>query len=147
MKLLSLLLLFPGIVFGQDTVIEREYEIQYGTLPNIESGSESVLGVSFTSRLANFTFLQLYLGGLFYGTFLHEHFGHNLRASEFGLPLDLQYNFPALGGDYVFPVDYNVRVIERQMVVASGLETTSLLTYKAIQELYGEENNFKNLFY
>lgn len=149
-----------NIAFTQESLIQRYYETSYGTLPNLESGATSVLGLSalafdqtnylienkvenkllnIASRIANFTFLQLYLGGLFYGTFLHEQFGHHARASEFGLPLELQYNFPGLGGDFLFPVDYKVPAIKRQIVVAAGFEATSLLSFKALQGLYGRD--------
>ncbi len=151
-------------VCGQDSLISRYYELSYGTQPNMESAAESIISSSslvfdlvnapiekmqnrplrFLARLTNYSFLQLYAGGMLYGTVMHEQFGHFSRAREFRLPLELQYNFPGLGGDFLFPVDQKVPALQRQIVVGAGLEATSFLAYRAVQSMY--ENDYSGSY-
>ena len=97
--------------FGQNSTLSKTYEVYYGTEPNIESGTASIFhifslsfdqintsienkvsnkGLRITARIANYGLAQLYLGGLVYGTFLHEYMGHHARGREFGIDMDLK---------------------------------------------------------
>jgi hypothetical protein len=166
MKNLTIFLLFlffawsSDYAIGQDTTLTRHYEIQYGTNPNIESGSQSAIGVSslifdqtskliknkvknrtanFVSRIANFGLVQFYFGAQLYAAIPHEYFGHYSRAREFGVTPKLRFDFPQLGGDDIFFVTHNMPVLERQMIVAAGPEVTATIAYKATQQLYTDE--------
>jgi hypothetical protein len=151
------LILNSNSTFGQDTSITRHYEIQYGTNPNIEAGSQSAISISsllfdktnqiiknkvksktrnLFARIGNFGLVQFYFGTQLYGTIPHEYFGHNSRAKEFGITPKLNLNFPALGGDNIFSVTQNMPVLKRQMIVAAGPEVTATIAYKATQQLY-----------
>lgn len=146
--------------FGQDTLVTRHYEIQYGTNPNIETGAESSIGISsllfdktnllikskvksktgnLFARIGNFGFVQFYFGAQLYATIPHEYFGHYSRAKEFGITPKLKLNFPSLGGDNIFLVTQNMPVLQRQMISASGPEVTATIAYKATQKLYTDD--------
>lgn len=163
---ISLLLFFlqftftQNYVFGQDT-ITRNYQIQVGTRPNIESGSQSFLSISsllfdqtnqliknkvknktanLFARVGNFGLVQFYFGSRLYGTIPHEYFGHYSRAREFGIqPKEFNLVFPGFGGNILFFTDQNKPALERQMIVAAGPEVTGTMAYKATQNLYAEE--------
>ncbi len=155
----STLLAFAQSSFSQDLEVSKEYSIIYGSSPNIESSAESIVGVSsfvfdqvnttieevderglrFLLRFTNLTFLQLYAGGLAYGTLMHEQFGHKSRANEFGLPLELKYNFPGLGGDFYFPVSQDIPSLQRQLVVGAGFEASSFIAFHATKSMYKNE--------
>lgn len=157
---ITLIILKSNIAFGQDTIVTRHYEIQYGTNPNIETGSQSAIGVSslifdktsqliknkvksktgsLFARIGNFGLVQFYFGAQLYATIPHEYFGHYSRAKEFGITPKLNLNFPSLGGDNIFLVTQNIPVLQRQMISASGPEVTATIAYKATQQLYTDE--------
>jgi|GEM_PF-4048833 len=144
--------------FGQNSTLRKTYEVYYGTEPNIESGTASIFhlsslsfdrinrsienkvsnkGLQVTARIANYGLAQLYLGGLVYGTFLHEYMGHHARGREFGVNMDLKYNFPGLGGDNIYFTDHHLPAISRQYISAGGPEATNMLAYHATKQLYG----------
>jgi hypothetical protein len=147
--------------FGQDTLATRHYEIQYGTNPNIETGSESAIALSSLlfdktsqliknkvksktgnafARMGNFALVQFYLGAPLYATIPHEYFGHFSRAKEFGYtPSKLELYFPAFGGDITLIQNQNMPVLQRQMIPAAGPEVTATIAYKATQKLYTDE--------
>ncbi len=154
------LTLQTSTVFAQDTLVTRHYEIQYGTNPNIETGSQSAIGVSsllfdqtnrliknkiknktgnLFARIGNFGLVQFYFGAQLYATIPHEYFGHYSRAKEFGITPKLALNFPSLGGDNIFFVTQNMPVLQRQMISASGPEVTATIAYKATQQLYTDD--------
>lgn len=158
--IISQLILTSTTLFGQDTLIQRRYEIQYGTNPNIESGAQSALGLSslifdqtslliktkvkskvgnLFARVGNFGLVQFYFGAQLYATIPHEYFGHYSRAREFGVTPKLKLDFPSLGGDNVFIVPQSMPVLQRQMIVAAGPEVTASIAYKATQQLYSDE--------
>lgn len=140
--------------------MEQTYQLVIGPTPNMEGATISFMdgsallfdtvhrvatkrpmhpAVGATFRVANVALVQLYLGGLMYGTLLHEHFGHKARARELGLPLTLELNFPALGGDFRFPVTQRVPAAHRQYVLAAGYEATSFVAYQAVRALYSQD--------
>lgn len=139
---------------AQTDTIQRSYTLRYGSLPNIESGAATTIGATslvfdqvnnlidkkannnFFLRLANFGLVQFYLGITGYAAAPHEYFGHYSRAKEFGITPHYRLDFPSLGGDNVFKVNYNMPVIERQMIVAAGPEFTNQLNYEATQQMY-----------
>ncbi|NJN25314.1 MAG: hypothetical protein HC819_04720 [Cyclobacteriaceae bacterium] len=157
---ITLSLLNFQVFAQQDSIFTRHYEIQYGTNPNIESGSQSVIGISslifdqtslliknkvksksanLFARIGNFGLVQFYFGAQLYATIPHEYFGHYLRAREFGVTPKLNLDFPSLGGDNVFIVSQNMPVLQRQMIVAAGPEVTATIAYHATQQLYSAE--------
>lgn len=140
--------------------VKRHYKIQYGSRPNMESGSESVIGISSIifdqtnqfihkkiknktantfARIGNFGVVQFYFGIQLYAAIPHEYFGHYLRAREYGITPKISINFPGLGGDDVFRVKQSTSVLARQMIVAAGPEVTATIAYKATQQLYSNE--------
>jgi hypothetical protein len=46
LQIITQLRLNSNFVFGQDTLVNKHYEIQYGTNPNIETGETSAIGIS-----------------------------------------------------------------------------------------------------
>lgn len=145
---------------AQDTTITKNYKFFYGTVPNIESGAQTSIGVSslifdqinqaiqykikgkglnFTARFINFGLVQFYWGSQLYATLPHEYFGHYSRAKEFEIEANLATNFPNLGGSTTIYVKQSTPVLQRQMIMASGPEVTANIAYKATQELYSSK--------
>ena len=139
---------------AQSDALATAYEIQYGSLPNIESGAKTTIGLhpflfdhinhcveeskfnSIAGRAANFALVQFYLGAHTFGTFPHEYFGHRSRAKEFGINGDLQLAFPAFGGNFDFRVSHATPAIERTLISAAGPESTGMIAYEAIKRIY-----------
>ena len=158
---IAILTLNSFIIFGQDKIVTKHYEIHYGTNPNIETGSQTFLDITslafdqtnlliknkvknktanLFARIGNFGLVQFYLGSRLYGTIPHEYFGHYSRAKEFGInPTEFNINFPGLGGDIVFIVPQSKPAIERQMIASAGPEVTGTIAYKATQNLYTDD--------
>lgn len=142
-------------VNAQDT-IKREYIIEYGSLPNIESGAISSIHINslifdqinkgiqsnhnkWWLRTINFCLFQCYLGIPSYATIPHEFFGHHSRAMEFGINPKMTFSFPAIGGDNIFFVNYNTPAIQRQFIVSAGPELTSQIAYGITKDMYADE--------
>ncbi|MEQ9422962.1 MAG: hypothetical protein RJQ09_00995 [Cyclobacteriaceae bacterium] len=146
-------------VNGQDSSLLRSYNFEIGSRPNIDQGATTVFsatsllfdqinqkigniegsGLRGTGRVLNYTLVQLYLGGFLYGTFNHEYFGHGARAREFDIGGSYEYNFPAVGGDFVYTVDHSTSPLRRQMISAGGPEAGTVMAYKATQQLYSQD--------
>jgi hypothetical protein len=130
------------------------YEIAWGGVSNIEAGAMTASSLSsivfdqvslviegsrvdhWAMRTANFLVLQLYLGGLGYGTFAHEFFGHFGHAIQDGLHPSLHLNFPSFGGTTQFTITYRTPALTRQVNASSGPEVTETEAYEATQAMY-----------
>lgn len=144
------------MIYPQDsTKVLKEYHLEYGSLPNIESGARTTVGINSLmfdminhslknsrwnnalTRTFNAGFVQFYLGLFTFAAAPHEFFGHYSRAREFGITPKISLAFPVISGDDVFKVTYHVPVIERQMIVSSGPELTMGVAREELKEIYG----------
>ena len=147
-------------MFAQDTIVDRKYEIHYGSIPNIESGSQSAIGLSsllfdqlnltiknnikskglnFAARLGNFSLIQFYIGSQIFATIPHEYSGHYSMARVYGIDSEFKSNFPGMGGSTTLIMKQSIPSLQRQMIMAGGPEVTADIAYKATQELYSDD--------
>ena len=143
---------------AQTDSLFRSYESLLGSLPNIESGAKSTIGLTsltfdqinyalqqsrynnIVTRSLNFLGVQFYLGAFAYGTLPHEYFGHYSRAQEFDVQPDgYEIFFPSFGGNVPFSMTYATDVVHRQMIAAAGPELTTQVAYEATKALYSGE--------